>query len=272
MREFLLNSEELLDRNALDFLKKGEAWGLLPCHWIRFNEKIKLVYFTEEYQSLGERLPQMSLDERCYVGQKLLDRIRSLKDRLEISLENFVWDVDSIYLDSQDEVFGLCLPAVVPEVSLTSQIYLKRVYALLEEMLERAEGAEEVCRQIEFQKERDFGNWESLKDALVRRTPEEDEVLHLKSVNTSEPLDFQVHHEEFKIGTDLEQVDGWIPGVTGVSPLHAVVGWNGICFFVMDLGSAGGTFLNDTQIAPMAQIPIGKGSVLKFADCTFSVE
>ena len=72
MREFLLNSEELLDRNALAFLENGEIWGLLPCHFVRFNEKVKLAYFTEGYTPLGERLPYMSLDEVCYVGQRLL--------------------------------------------------------------------------------------------------------------------------------------------------------------------------------------------------------
>lgn len=273
MREFLLNSEELLDRNALDFLKKGEAWGLLPCHQIRFNAKVKLAYFTDDYQCLGEKLPRMTLDEICYVGQKILGRIQNLEGRMEISLENLVWDVDSIYLDSQEQVFCLCLPAVIPEVSLTSQIYLKRVYALLEEMVEHAEGGEEVCRQIEFQKEREFGNWENLKNALVRRVPQEDETLLLKSVNTTEPLAFQIRHDqEFKIGADAEQADGWIPGSSAVSALHAVLGWNGVCFFVMDLGSRGGTYLNDQRIAPMTQIPIGKGSILKFAECTFMVE
>ena len=210
MREFLLNSEELLDRNALDFLKKGEAWGLLPCHQIRFNAKVKLAYFTDGYQCLGEKLPRMTLDEICYVGQKILGRIQNLEGRMEISLENLVWDVDSIYLDSQEQVFCLCLPAVIPEVSLTSQIYLKRVYALLEEMVEHAEGGEEVCRQIEFQKEREFGNWENLKNALVRRVPQEDETLLLKSVNTTEPLAFQIRHrlDALAVLKDVEHAQG----------------------------------------------------------------
>ena len=272
MREFLLNSEELLDRNALAFLENGELWGLLPCHAVRFNEKVKLAYFTEDYTCLGSQLPQMSLDEACYVGQRLLDRIRMLEGRMEITLENLVWDVDSIYLDEQEQVFCICLPAVVPEQSLTSQIYMKRVYALLEEMVEHAPGGDEVCRQIEFQMEKDFGNWQSLREALMRRTPTEDESITLKSVNTQEDLTFQIGHEEFKIGSDREQADGWIPDAGQVSPLHAVIGWNDICFFVMDLGSAGGTFLNGQKIAPMTQIPIGKGSILKFAGCTFRIE
>ena len=139
-------------------------------------------------------------------------------------------------------------------------------------MMEHTRGGEEVCRQIEFQKERDFGNWDSLQEALERRMPEEDEMILLKSVNTPEPQSFRIGHEKFLIGTDDEQVDGRIAGVNTVSPVHAVVGWNDISFYVMDMNSANGTFINDQKIAPMSQVHIGKGSVLRFADCTFNVE
>ena len=139
MREFLLNSERLLDKDAFHFLENGEEKGLIPCDWIRFNDRIKLVYFTDSYENLGERLPQMSLDEICGVGKALLDRIKGLEGKHSISLENLVWDVDSIYLDGKGRVYGLCLPAVLPEESLNSQIYMKRVYAILEEMLEHTE-------------------------------------------------------------------------------------------------------------------------------------
>ena len=272
MREFILNSEELLDREAYHFLETGEDKGLLPCTWIRFNDKIKLFYFTDGCEVLGDRLNDMDLDEICRVGKEILERIKDLEGFSAISLENLVWDVDSIYLNGSGQVFLLCLPAVIPAESLTSQIYLKRVYAILEEMLEHTEGGAEVCRQIEFQKERAFGNWKSLQDALERRMPEEDEEIVLKSVNTPEALTFQIGHEEFRLGSDAEQADGIISGVNTISPLHAIVGWNEISFYVMDMDSANGTFVNDQKIAPRSQVPIGKGSVLRFADCTFNVE
>ena len=272
MREFLLNSEELLDRDACHFLEEGKESGLFPCVWIRFNDKIKLFYDTDGFRALSELLPGMKLDEICRVGRAVLDRIETLESLSAISLENLVWDTDSIYLDEGGQVFLLCLPAVLPAESLNSQIYLKRVYALLEEMLEHTEGGTEVCRQIEFQKEREFGKWESLKDALERRMPEEDEDIILKSVNTPDALAFQVGHEEYRIGSDAGQADGVISGVNTVSPLHAVVGWNEISFYVMDMDSTNGTFVNDQRIAPRTQVPIGKGSVLRFADCTFNVE
>ena len=128
-----------------------------------------------------------------------------------------------------------------------------------------------VCRQIVYQKEKAFGNWNMLMNALDRRAPEEDEVLVLKSINTPEVLTFRVHHEDFRIGTDPE-AEGLIKGVDTISPLHAMIGWNEISFFVKDLGSTGGTFVNDTRLTPNMEVPIGQGTVLRFADCTFNVE
>ena len=272
MREFLLNSEELLDKDALQFLQHEEKKGLIPCSWIRFNDKIKLLYFTDSYETLESHLAQMSLDDVCGIGKALLKRVIDLEGNTAISLENLVWDLDSLYLNEKDEIFGLCLPAVLPLESLNSQIYKKRVYAILEEMLTRVEGGEEVCRQIEFQKEREFGDWNSLQNALEKRRPEEDETILLKGINTPEPQNFQIGHEKFQIGADPDQVDGLILGNDQISPVHAVIGWNGINFYVMDFNSEKGTYINDQRIASMTQIPIGKGSVLRFADCTFNVE
>ena len=272
MREFLLNSEELLDRNALAFLENGEIWGLLPCHCVRFNEKVKLAYFTEGYTCLGRQIPHMSLDEICFVEQKLLDRIRMLEGRMEISLENLVWDVDGIYLDGQERVFCLCLPAVVPESSLTSQIYLKRVYALLEEMVEHIPGGDEVCRQIEFQKEKDFGNWQSLKEALMRRAPMEDETLTLKSVNTPQRPEFsggpcRVYHR-FRPGAGGRLDSG---GEYGKPPARC----GGMERYLL-LRNGSWQCQRNLSERPADRAyganTYRKGSILKFADCTFSVE
>lgn len=272
MREFMLNSEDLLDPDALGFMEEGRDKGLLPCTWIRFNDRIKLAYFPEGYESLDSRLDDMTLDQICHVGKALLERVKELEGCMEISPENLVWDLDSIYLDEEGKVYFLCLPAVLPEESLNSQIYKKRIYALLEEMLGHSESGSHVCRQMEFQKERQFGDWTSLQEALERRPPREDEEIVLKSVNTPVPQSFHIGHEAFRIGTDGETADGVIEGATTVSPLHAEIGWNDINFYVMDLESANGTYLNDQKLPPMAQTPVGKGSVLRFADCTFNVE
>ncbi len=274
MRDFLLNSEELLDKDTLAFLQSGDGDGLFPCEKVYFNDKIKLAYFTDPYTPIGELLPHMTLDEVRNVETALLERVRDLEENPHVSLETIIWDVDSIYLDTAGSIHLICLPTIVPDKAQSVQIYTKRIYALLEEMTTQKEGGEEVRRQINYQKDKQFGEWENLKEAIVRTMPEVEEAIVLKSINTPQALAFIVGHGEkhFRIGTDAVQADGVITGVETVSPLHAELGWNEINYFVSDLDSENGTFVNDQKIAPNTEVPIGRGTILRFADCTFNVE
>ena len=273
MREFLLNSEQQLDRNALAHLKKeGRDHGLFPCEAIRFNRRVKLAFFTEDAEPLSDMLGELSLNECCEIAKGILRRVRALEKQDIISLENIVWDVDSIYLDQNRRVFLLCLPALIPADAVHSDIYKKRLYALIEDIVSGKKESRTVCRQIDYEKGKAFGDWVRLENALERRTPEEDEMLILKGINTSDPLTFRGGHETFRIGSDEGDVSGYIPDVESVSPLHAVIGWNEINFFVKDMGSETGTFVNNRPVVPYIEIPIGQGSVLRFGDYTFNVE
>ena len=273
MREFLLNSEQLLDKEALAFLRKeGREHGLIPCEWIRFNRRVKLAFFVDDVQPLSEVLSDMNMNECCEAAKGILRRVRALEKQGDISLENIVWDIDSVYLDGNRRVFLLCLPAVIPQDMLFSDIYKKRLYALVEDIISGREDSRIVTRQIDYEKGKAFGDWNRLERALERRTPEEDEMLILKGINTSDPLTFRVGHETFRIGSDEGDVSGYINDEDSVSPLHAVIGWNEINFYVKDMGSEKGTFVNNRPIVPYLEIPIGQGSVLRFGDYTFNVE
>ena len=272
MREFFLNEENLLDRYAVSFMETAEESGLIPCHYIRFNDRIKLGYFVDDYRVLGQELPRRSLNEICDVGIALLDRVKELESAPQISLENVAWDADSIYLDRRGRVFLICLPSVVPEDVLHSQIYVKRIYALLTELL-ADRGADELIRQIDYQQKKSFGDWASLQEVLERQLlADDDDNLVLRSINTPRALRFFVGYNNYTIGTDAAEADGVITGVDSVSPIHAVIGWNEIGHYICDKGSENGTFVNDQRISPNIEVPIGKGTVLRFADYTFNVE
>jgi hypothetical protein len=275
MREFFLNSEELLDRKAVAFLREsGMETGLLPVSWIHFNERVKLACFPDEMRTLGAMMKELSLDEACRIGKAILERVIRLEKISDISLENVIWDPDSIYVNSNREIFLICIPAQIPYEQRHSEIYLKRVYSLLEDLVSEKEDGDFVSRQIDYQKEKAFGDWEGLMGALdLRKIKDADEaLLLLKSINTPAPVTFEIGHRKFRIGTDPGEVDGLITGVETVSPVHALIGWNEINYYVCDLESENGTFVNDQRIAPHTEVPIGEGTVLRFADYTFSVE
>ncbi len=273
MREFLLNSEEQLDENAVGFLREeGPSYGLFPCSWVYYNSRIKVTCFPDSHRALNDMLPMLSLDQTCEISKQIIERLKALEGRKEISLENVVWDKESVYIDEQGQVFLICLPAVVPEESLNNPIYIRRIYALLQEIISRKTGGDIVCRQILHQQENALEDWDALESALDRREPKEDESLILRSINTPRMITFHVRRELFRIGTDPAEADGLISGVDTVSPIHAEIGWNEISFYIRDLNSENGTFVNNQQIAPGVEVPIGEGTVLRFADYTFNVE
>lgn len=272
MREFLFNSEELLDRPALEYLSHGDISGILSCRIVHWNRVLQLVYFTDGFESLRNLLPELSVDEMKEIGIDILEYVMIVENNEILSPENIVLDIDSIYLDTNNQAYVICLPAVLHPDIETSGIYVKRVYALLLEMFTAVPGADDLCKRVEMQQEKAEGDWQNLIEILSRNELPEDGFLMLKSVNTSEPVTFIIKKELFRIGSDPFQADGFIPGSSGVSPLHAVIGWNDINYYVQDLGSTGGTCVNDVRISPNVQIPVGRGNVIRFADCTFSVE
>lgn len=272
MRDFMLGSGMLFDENAYEALRQQAVPGILPCTRVFWNDRIQLVYFTSELMSLSERIEGLSLAKAREVGCGIIGIIENAEKCPDICCENFVIDSESIYLDKEDHVYMTCLPAVLPDEIKNGQIYKRRVYSVIEELFQKKPDGRDVVRQIEFQQGKSFGNWSDLSDALKRTAPAESETLVLKGINTSVPVEFVIGHDAFTIGSDPDKVNGCIPSSVSVSPVHARIGWNEVNFFIQDLNSREGTFLNNVRLEPEVSVPFGKGSVIKFAECTFSVE
>ena len=272
MREYFLNSQELLDVNAMNLLDREEIPGLLTCKKILWNDRVQLCYFVDGKETLEQKKDRLSLDELTSVCSDILSMLIEIESYPDLSAENVSWDMDSIYLDEDNDVSLVCLPAVLPIEALESRIYVKRVYALMDEIFQNVSEGEAVRRQMEAARTKSFGDWLGLKEALSSRAAVEESMITLRSVNTQEPFVFEIGHEDFYIGTDPEQCKGCIMGAISVSPVHALIGWNDISFYIKDLGSREGTFLNDIKITPQTPVPFGKGSIIKFAECTFTVE
>lgn len=272
MKEFLINSENLLNKESLRFLSLDKTEELIPCQWIRFNEKIKLVYFEEGYSSLTSVLRTMTLDQLCNIGSALLKLIIRLENQGHLTPENLTLDEDAIFIGEDDSLHCIYVPVELPDESLSNPIYAKRVYSILEDMCKTVKEGEDIWRRIEYEKANNPGGWSALLAILDDPYAETNNLIYLKGVNTPGEVVFQVGQEEFAIGSDRNQVDGFIDAEGQISPVHARILWDENGFYVMDMDSVNGTYVNDQKIDPMVRVKIGFGSVVRFAEYTFSVE
>ena len=168
MRETYLNSEELLDKAALDILRQGLVPGLADGRALHYNQRIKILYRLDDLFSVEERLEELSLDQVCGIGTQILDKLIAVEAQEGLVPDNLVLDMSGIYMDESGCVTAVYVPVILPEDPLIEPIYRKRIYALLEELLEKKEGGETITEEIESYNENNFGDWNALKEALNR--------------------------------------------------------------------------------------------------------
>ncbi|MGI6118895.1 MAG: FHA domain-containing protein [Bilifractor sp.] len=275
MIDFLLNSDEVFDQTQYLAVNEGKLTHVFPCRKIRYNSSVKIAVFPDGCRPLEAVKQDSSLDEVCEAGKEFLDAIEEATTHKELYPENFVLDLDNIYQNqAKKKVSLIYLPARVPETDKENEneIYTRRVYGVLSELFQGIHGGDTMIRQIEYQQDQKLGDWDQLRHTLDKRVATEDDKITMKAEVNGEELRFDIGHEIFHIGKDPSLSDGVIRDVEGIAPVHAEVGWNDISFYVIDLSSETGTFVNDVRIVPETQVPIGKGTVIRLGSLSFSVE
>lgn len=94
--------------------------------------------------------------------------------------------------------------------------------------------------------------------------------LFLRSLSAEYPS-FQVKDGTFLLGKKKDIVDGCIPAST-ISRIHARISGDGIIYYVEDLNSTNGTWVDQVQLNPYEPCPLKNGMYLTFASVEYEVE
>lgn len=98
---------------------------------------------------------------------------------------------------------------------------------------------------------------------------EKREGLFLKSINPEYP-DFHITESSFLIGKRRESVDGCIP-VSTISRIHSRITKEGMMYFLEDLNSTNGTWVDQMQLDPYELFPLEDGTRVTFASVEYEV-
>lgn len=96
------------------------------------------------------------------------------------------------------------------------------------------------------------------------------EGLLLKSKNPDYP-DFEVRQENFLIGKKKDSVDGCLPAPT-ISRIHARVTFDGTVYYLEDLNSTNGTWVDQIQLNPYELFMLKDGMAVTFASVEYEVQ
>lgn len=291
---YLLENNEIFYDVGYKVMQNQENANLLRCHRIKYNGKIKLIYFTREYASLEDYIASSDMDT-------ILNAIRSLLEAL-IQIENLGFlnmacidnRLSHIYVESgTNNVKIIYLPVNITGVHKNKNEFDNEIKAQLVQKIER-------IGMMDHPKMRQV--IDALEDGTLKlhdistRIQAEKPVMHRNTKNTSadpnigqkkivdmpdmnqisiQSIDGQFHfvvcENEFLIGKSRERVQGVITGNNAVSRVHCkIVRQNG-SYFVVDMGSSNGTYVNGKRIQPNVPEPISDRSQLRIANAEFIV-
>ena len=94
--------------------------------------------------------------------------------------------------------------------------------------------------------------------------------MFLRSENASCP-DLRVTKDSFLIGKKKDAVDGWLK-VRGISRIHSRISREEDCYYLTDLNSTNGTYLNGGRLEVNEKARLRPGDTVGFADVRYIVE
>ena len=94
--------------------------------------------------------------------------------------------------------------------------------------------------------------------------------LFLRSESAAYP-DLRIQKESFLVGKKKDVVDGWLKA-RGISRIHARISREEDCYYLTDLNSTNGTFLNGGRLGVNEKARLRPGDSVGFADVRYVVE
>ena len=297
----ILWQEEVQACYQLGMLTRNRIPGLLECKLSMLDEKTGLYYEITSRQSL-----RLLLERKRLTAQELRRLLKGLQKVVEVSREylldseHILLSPDYIYLepDAWEPAFCYC--------PFYEQDMQETLLQLAEYFLERLDRQDQnaVALGYEFYRmageanvslERLLSHWkeeekrkESPEAVAVKSTgnpvPQnppaagketvflakgKEEELVLRSKHPACP-DLKIAGESFLIGKKKDAVDGLLK-VRGISRIHARITKEEGLYYLTDLNSTNGTFLNGGRLGVNERARIRPGDCVGFADVEYRV-
>ena len=288
----ILEEETYEETYQVKMLTRNRIPGFLECRVSRLGERADFSYDITSRQSLS-----LVLERKRISAEEFLNLLKSLERAAEscmeyfLNTENLVLDPDYIYLDPDGWNPEFCFfPGEEEPMG-------EKLLGLAEYLLDRLNRQEPEAVTIGYEFYRMAGEengsleellekWKHLPEKespeAGKKQPEgptdggtvflrpEKKKLILKSEDGNWP-DWQVEGDTFLIGKKKDAVDGWLKA-RGISRIHGKISREGDCYYLTDLNSTNGTYLNGGRLEVNEKARLRPGDCVCFADVRYVVE
>lgn len=288
--QYILNDKSAFALTEFKVLKSQNK-HFIKCAKVLYNGKIKLIYFTSMYKSLRNMLPSLDGDTFLSIIANLLNCIIEIKNNGFLDCQDIDLSFDKVFVDQNTfEVNIIYLPLNSPnsgvvafETELKTEIIklISTVPAFANEKMTRVCGYlssgtlslnqlyGNICAEIK-------GGAKSSPQNLKNDQNSESKIfkqpaLYFSSINTPADINFEINSNEYVIGKNPEKVNGVISFNKAISRVHCKISYKNNTYFITDLGSANGTFVNKNRLVANQPTQIKSGDTIRLANSDFVV-
>lgn len=288
--QYIINEDSAFTLTEFKVLK-GQNKNLINCSKVKYNGKIKLIYFTNEMKSLQNIITSLDNDSFITIIANLISSVNEIKNNGFLDLSNLVLTFDKIFVDVNTYTVNLIyLPINNPykdsslqENELKAEIikFIGSVPAFATEKMSRvtgylSNGTLSLNQLYSYLSNEISGSRKIELDD--KKADEKSEVVNyiqptLIFTSVGEPsIKFNVNTREFVIGKSIDKVDGPITFNKAISRVHCKIIYQNNNYYIVDLGSANGTYVNSKKLSAQHPEIINNGDKIRLANADFVVK
>lgn len=272
---YILKNNEMYYDIGFRVLKNQDDGALLVCHKLKYNGKIKLIYFTENLISIEQYLRKIDANGIGGIIAGLAIAIEEVRNNGFLNIACIDTRLDRIFVDRTLNTIKLIyVPLNIPASSVGNIAFENEIRGQLIKMMQ------DICMagNSTVQSIVDVLKDEAIGLADIPRKLKIDKPIALKPViknpvftSMDGKIQIPITKEEFLIGKNEEKVDGVIHGNSAISRVHCKLKKQNGQFSIVDMNSANGTYVNDMRITSEHFVEIENGTKIRLANMEFVI-
>ncbi len=276
---YVLSDNSMFSLTDFKVLKnKEQTGGFIKCSRAMFNGRISLVYFIGENKSLSKILLSIDPESFAVILKNLFEVLLEIKSIGFLSYQNIDISPEKIFVNQKtlgvsliylpiasntvgEENFLNELRTQLIQIISTTPVLSSDKTSKISMYLSNASlNIDDLYRKISAQCTGDNYKFSS-------RQP----LLNLVSINAKVPCEFNINTSEFILGRVASKVNAVIPGNPAISSAHCKFIFRNGEYFVQDMNSSNGSFLNSTRLVAEELYSVKSGDRLRLANEDFLI-
>ncbi len=276
---YILSDNSLFSLTDFKVLKnKEKTGGFIKCSKAMFNGKVSLIYFIGDHKNLSNILLSVDPESFTLILRNLFEVLLEIKGIGFLSYQNVDISTDKIFIDQKTLGVSLIYLPLTSN-SVGEEVFLNELRTQLLQIISSTPvlSSDKISKISMYLSNASLSIEELYKKISAEcsggsvRHAGSQPLLNVVSVNSKNTCEFNINKPEFILGRVVSKVDAVVPGNPAISSAHCKFIFRNGEYFVQDLKSSNGSFLNSKRLAAEELYPVKNGDRLRLANEDFFI-